>query len=206
MRKLTAIAVSATMAATAPALAQDTQEPEAEQHEAAEALALDLARVCVNESGWGSPADCAMIWQTVRRSGRTDEARQAWLRRHSWTLFTEAPVSHGNARWTRDLNAEGERPRNWPSEAPSWEHYEKRWASVLRYATGLVKGAIRRRPCPSSVVTWGGEMDSAQALRRGLVPLECEGTINTGYARPPQEPEAPAVPSEDTAQEPQTPS
>lgn len=147
-------------------------------------LALAVARVSVNESGWSSPADAAMIWQATKAHGRTNATRLAWLRRHSWTLFTTLPVPHGNARWTRDLNWEGERPRHWPSNAPAWSHYRKRWENVLRYALGLVTGRIRNRPCPAGVATWGGSMDSAQAELRGLVPLECEGTLNTGYALP----------------------
>jgi len=147
-------------------------------------LALALAKTCVNESGWSSKADCAMIWQTVRAHGRTDENRLSWLKRHSHTIFSEEPVRRGNARWTRDLNWDGEKPKLWPSGVP-WERFAPKWEGVLGYAHGLVNGAVKLRPCPRGVITWGGDMDIQSAIKRGLAPLACRGTINTGFRRRP---------------------
>ncbi len=148
-----------------------------------EQLALDVARVAVNEAGFGSPRDVLLIWQVVEANGRTDADRLAWLRRHSAcpTAQTTREVAlsrPGNCRWTRELDASDRRPESWPADVV-WR--AESWARVRRLALRLVFGLERRRVCSVAPMTWGGPMDHERALERGLVPVECEGTLNRGY-------------------------
>lgn len=148
-----------------------------------EQLALDLARVAVNEAGFGSPADVVLIWQVVESRARSDADRLAWLRSHSacptgQTTREVALSRPGNCAWTRELDDSDRRPQSWPA-AVVWR--PEAWARVRRLALRLVYGLEQRRVCSSSPSTWGGDMDAARALERGLVPVACEGTLNTGY-------------------------
>lgn len=147
------------------------------------ALALAVAQVCVNEASWNSPADCALVYQATESHGRTPEARLDWLERHSHTVFSSCIAGRGNCRWTPGLTWSDAEPEGWPEAAPPWSTYVDRWRRIRELAEALVTGRIRRRPCPRGVVTWGGPMDIDAALRRGLRPLECRGTLNTGFAR-----------------------
>jgi hypothetical protein len=160
------------------------------------ALALAVAKVCANESSLfsGSPADCALIWQTVRRrGGETSATRLTWLSEHSSCVLTDREMvgdeALGNCRWTRGLTATAEEPSGWPDHW-SWERASERWDAMRRLCTSFV---ARRRPrggwpCEEDPDTWGGRMDRARAERIGLVPIECEGTINDGYRFPPRRP------------------
>lgn len=148
-------------------------------------LALAIAKVGVNEAGWGSPADIALIWQITEGRGRTDEARLAWLRRHSSCVLSNRPMTEeearGNCRWTHGLAASDEQPEGWPGDA-IWQNYVRRWRQIRRLATMLVDGRSDLRPCPETPQTWGGrELDMHQALRRGLRPVGCRETLNEGF-------------------------
>jgi hypothetical protein len=145
-------------------------------------LALAVAKVCVNEASWNSPADCALIWQIVEGRGRTTATRLSWLRRHSHRVLDgtcNEDYQTMNCWWSQHLTWSDAAPANFPHE---WsEAYIRRWRRVRRMAWGLVVGTITRRPCAIRPRTWGGRMDRARALRNGLIPIECEGTWNDGY-------------------------
>lgn len=144
------------------------------------ALATMLAATCVNEAGWSSPADCALIWQVTESHARTPEARLAWLQRHSHTVANGS--SSGNARWTSGLQWNDREPEGWPETAPPWSVYVERWRKVRRFAAALVTGRVTRRPCAERVWTWGSVDDAPAALRRGLRVVRCENTLNLGFA------------------------
>jgi hypothetical protein len=170
------------------------------------ALALDVARVAVNEGGFGGQrpdgtralpgAEIALIWQTVRGKGRTTETRHAWLRRHSSCVLTTRELTTrerlGNCAWTRNLRDDDSEPLGWPNRVP-WARRVARWGVVRAEATSLVRGNPPRYgwPCRQDPDTWGGDLDHAHALAAGMTPLECVGTLNEGYlfaAPEPQEP------------------
>lgn len=144
-------------------------------------LALAIAKVAVNEAGFDSPADVALIWQVVER--HAPDERLPFLKRHSpCVLRAEDPGRRrGNCEWTRNLRWSDAEPDGWPSGIP-WERYADRWARVRAFTRGLVNGSVRRRPCAEQPITWGSRrLDIQQALSRGLEPLGCVGTLNEGF-------------------------
>lgn len=170
--------------AAAPASAQTPVE----RH-----LALAIAQVAVNEASLARvrPADVALIAQTAASHGDTPHARLAWLRAHSSCVLTDRPMSEaeaaGNCPWSRGLRADDTRPEAWPATL-SWSRYRERWRQVRALALALVLGTRTLEPCPEAPWTWGGPMDRAQALERGMRPLGCrdpetgEPLRNEGYA------------------------
>ena len=144
-------------------------------------LGLRLARTTVNESGWQSAADLDLIWQTTQQHGRTSEARIEWLKLHSSCVNGESapePGSTGNCEWTWHLTRDGEEPANFPME---WDNFRSRWANILRTADRRVRHNRARRVCRVNPDTWGGPMDHHRAVHRGMIPLNCRGTLNEGY-------------------------
>lgn len=144
-------------------------------------LELAVAKVCANEASLtASFQDCALIWQVVSGRARTPEARLAWLQSHSRRVLGDRECSeHRNCWWTRNLQANDVQPEGWPAE---WTWRPEQWARLRRWSAQLVSGQRRHRPCEGTPVTWGGRMDRPQAAERGLVPLQCAGTENDGYA------------------------
>lgn len=151
------------------------------------ALALDVARLCMNEAP-GSPADCALIWQVVESRARSTADRHAWLRRHSPAVTRQLSAQAtarrpGNVAWTSQLDWADARPLAWPVEW-DWDRGLVTWRRTRLLVWGLMTGRVRRRPCTETPETWGGRhIDMPQAVRRGLVPLDCEGTYNEGFKR-----------------------
>jgi hypothetical protein len=172
----------------APVNAQITDEGPGAQAE----LALAVAKVAANEASLSAirPAEVALVWQTTEARASSTARRLAWLRVHSSCVLTDREMTaaerRGNCVWSRHLTDRDVKPDNFP-EHLSWPTHARRWAQVRAYAHRLVDGRERFRPCVGAPFTWGGEMDHAAALERGLVPLRCvdregEPTLNTGYA------------------------
>lgn len=165
------------------------------------ALILAVAKVCANEASLLSsvPADCALIWQTVRNRGRTSRARLRWLRAHSNCVLGDTPpeAREGDTRppagsncwWTWHLTDSDRAPANFELyQAISWgPRYAKRWQAMRTMVRALVLGYEPEDgwPCPEDPDTWGGPMDHARALENGLIPLGCNvgrsGPVNEGY-------------------------
>lgn len=146
-------------------------------------LALAVAKLCVNEAGFSSPADCALIYQVAETHARTMPGRLGFLRAHSRrVLGTRHCAEHRPCQWTRELQWSDARPPSWPF-LTAWERYVPRWRRVRRQVWRLVTGQETQRPCQGHPVTWGGAMDWDSGYHRGLVPLKCEGTINVGWGR-----------------------
>jgi len=77
-------------------------------------LALALAKVCVNESGFDSLADCAMIFQIVENQRAITDERRVWLERHSARVLGIRPCDHrNNCFWSRNLGWNDEEPAGW---------------------------------------------------------------------------------------------
>lgn len=152
---------------------------------AEEELALALAKVIVNEAGWESRPDAYLIWQTVRGSGQTAEARLAWLREHSSCVLGTEPLTgrrargFGNCHWTRNLTDSDAEPAGWPAGLP-WDRHVPLWRRIRAFSRHLVR--VRApQVCSERPHTWGGRMDEERALERGMRPLGCTGTVNEGY-------------------------
>lgn len=168
---------------TAPVQAQDAAVDVDEQ------LAVALARVCVHESGFRSPADCALIWQATRGHGDTSAARLAWLGLHSPRALT-------GPHWSAHLPASGVGPDAPPSGWPPqvlWSTYAPRWSALLVATRSLVLEDRAPRvgwPCSTTPQTWGGRVvDAAHVARHADVyhalhcvdPVTGSPTRNEGY-------------------------
>jgi len=149
-----------------------------------DALALAVAQVAVNESGWESRPDLELIWQVTRGHGHDSTSRLGWLRQHCrCVLGSREPDPGDNCAWTRHLTEGDAEPFQWPSGL-DWSRYVSRWRRVRAQALELVRRDERGGPCASRPDTWGGASDHARALRLGMAPLECRGSQNRGYLYP----------------------
>jgi len=167
--------------------------PASAQTPAERALALAIAKVGVNEASLirVTPADVALVHQTAATHGDTPHARLAWLRAHSNCVLSDREMSEteaaGNCPWSRGLRDDDTRPEAWPSTL-SWPRFRERWRQVRTLALALVLGTRSIEPCPEPPWTWGGPMDRARALERGMRPLGCRDPEtglplrNEGYA------------------------
>lgn len=148
------------------------------------ALTLAAAKLCANEAGFESPADCALILQTARHHGRSAAEQLRWLRCHSSRVLDgcqgfERPCKGGNCAWSQNLGWSGAEPEGWPENA-SWS--PERWRGLLRLTGALVSGRVYWRPCFADPWTWGGpEVDEESVRKNDLLPLGCHETRNEGY-------------------------
>lgn len=171
----TTLAIMALLLCAAPPGKAD--EPSVKQE-----LKLALAKVAVNEAGFSSEADVALIYAAAGSMGTSHQTRLNFLRRHSRRVLGDRDCAEGrNCQWTRNLTWSDVQPLGWRSDL-RWS--PQRWARVRRWASGFVEGTNRLRACPEVPQTWGGTMDHARAVSRGLRPLGCRtlsGSLNEGY-------------------------
>lgn len=148
---------------------------------------LRLAQLCVNESGWSSPADCAAIHAVLRATQRDDETLVDAMLRHAPRLFglrpARTPEVAERYRWVRSLRADAGEPEAWPADHGPWSRFRERWKEVLRFSRRAVDGSVRSS-CSRPPIAWGGAMDDDIALARGLVRVDCGETRNRFWARP----------------------
>lgn len=178
MREADSAFLACAVIATAVAVAAGTCEQARAQDRHDRELALAVARLTVNESGWHSPADGALIWQVVQGRGTSSRERLAWLRRHSPRVMGARPCAGGNCAWTAYLDGD-RRPRGYP-EGAAW--VPARWRAVRAQAEALVGGTWEGAlPCPRAPMTWDARAGGAEG--RGWRPVGCIGTRNEGYTR-----------------------
>lgn len=139
---------------------------------------LWLARICVSESGWDSPADCSAILEVLRWGGYHHGTH--WLthaQSYSRRLFGGARRHRG---WPSHLRVDGEEPEQWPSTV-AWSAYRARWLSIL--ATARRMAAHPTANCEEAPTDWGGRVDLDRARRLGMVPVSCGATRNWFFVR-----------------------
>lgn len=191
-----AFAIGAGIAHGDDALVADEPPLTPEQHD----LYLAVSRVCANEA-FGHPADCMVVWQAVRRHGRTPSERLAWLRQHSrCVLGASAPVrALGNCPWTRNLTDSDRQPDGWPADW-RWEPnassrnggHVATWARTRRLVRRMVLGGTPPRgwPCAQDPDSWAGRVTDAahiQAHAGTRLALRCTDpvthapTLNEGF-------------------------
>lgn len=147
-------------------------------------LTLAVFRVAVNEGALRSPYEVALVWQAASRWARTPAGKLAWLRKHSPRVLRPElglPVV-GNSAWSSRLQPSCDRPAT--LDVPDdWWDAARRPPCLAAYeaALALASGRLTASPCEVAPDTWGGELDRLGARRRGLVPIRCRGTLNTGY-------------------------
>lgn len=152
------------------------------------ALVLAVAKVGTNEAAWNEP-EIRLVWQTAETRASTSHDRLRWLRAHSPRVLQRnghkrCTQGRGNCWWTRNLTWAAGEPRGWRELYPGWPwtRFRGEWLRALEAAEDVVSGRDPRRPCIGSPWTWGGPQDRRAAIARGLRPLRCVGTRNTGYA------------------------
>ena len=141
---------------------------------------VDLARVCVSESGFRDTADCAAIGHLlVRRADRLNITFAQMIRRYSTRAFDRRRTDR--RRWIPFLSASMSEPRGWPASL-SWERYSEAWEQRIELAESVLSGRTPD-PCPGSD-HWGGAMDDHRvpdSWRRA----QCEGeTLNRFWIVP----------------------
>ncbi len=145
-------------------------------HAQSEDASILLARVCVNESGFDSFADCdAIAAISIRNAGDRDLA--PYLRGRF--LRALAPVhARRNRPWIADLSRDGHEPRHWPSNV-SWASIRPRWLALVAHVDGAVSGRI---VVSCDADTWGGRVVDreriARMLSRGGSIAQCGNTEN----------------------------
>ena len=142
--------------------------------------AIDLARVCVSESGFRDTADCDAIGHLlVRRARRLNISFFQMIRRYSTRAFNQNRMDR--RRWIAYLDGTDNEPVGWPS-GPSWQRYRGKWVDRIRQAHRVLSGQTPD-PCPGSD-HWGGAMDDHRVpdtWRRA----QCEGeTLNRFWIVP----------------------
>lgn len=144
-------------------------------------------RTCINEGGLVSLRDCSLIWQVVEGQADTTEKRIDFIKRHSPRVHGLKPCAptSGNCRWVRGLSSD----LTLPAELAA-DNVDDYWRVIVvprakaarEHVDALISGAVVDRPCPIQPRTWGGLMDHEEAIRSGLYPIGCEGTLNDGFA------------------------
>ena len=120
-----------------------------------------VAKVSFNEA-LDSYDDLALIWQVVEGHGDTARERAFWLGSHSPCVSghltqDQARLRPGNCRWTRNLMADGRRPRGWDRELHGhWSQVRERWLAHIPRVRDFVLGLDRYRPCRETPQTWDG--------------------------------------------------
>ena len=178
MRKLFALALVLTITSSSQAQdhAADTPAPTRTERRLVELV----AKVSFNEA-LDAVDDRALIWQVVEGHGRTALERVRWLEHHSPCVAgrltqDQARTRPGNCRWTRNLMADGRRPRGWDRELYGrWDWLRDRWHAHLVAVRDLVYGRDPYRPCSVTPDTWDGVRYGRERVgRRGhWTILEC---------------------------------
>lgn len=147
-------------------------------------LALAVFRISINEGALRNPLEVGLVWQTAGRWASAPQGKLEWLRKHSpRVLRPELGLSVvGNSAWSSQLRPACGRPAALPEPDDWWDAARKpACLAVYEAALALATGRLTAAPCDVPPDTWGGDLDAKGALRRGLVPVPCHGTLNTGY-------------------------
>lgn len=152
------------------------------QRDARADLALALAVVAAHEGALDNLRDTDLVWQVVESRASSTAGRLRFLRQHSPRALGLEPCNGRNCVWSVDLLRDPDAtPQN--TDQGYWRSVRApQWRLIRERAMALVYGAADdARPCLRAPYTWGGAMDHAGALKRGLRPLGCSGTLNDGF-------------------------
>lgn len=137
---------------------------------------LLLARTCVHEAGFDSPADCQLVHAVLSGIVERDGVsyRQAW--RLASPRLARCDVRRS---WVCRLRADGERPAGFPAR---WSRYRDRWMAVLEVSRRLIAGEQVAAVCAERPRVWGSRSDVARGRARGRrwVDAGCVGARNLG--------------------------
>lgn len=138
--------------------------------------AVTLARLCVHEAGWDSPADCALIHAVLMGIVERDGVTYEQAAELAAPRLARCMVSR---RWVCGLDEDAARPAYWP--LASWETHRPQWLDILDHAQRVISGEVES-PCSSTPRVWGSAADVARGRGRGFtwVDAGCRGTRNLG--------------------------
>lgn len=157
-------------------------EPWCSPDDVAEEVAT-LAQVCAHEAGLNSPADCQAIREVhVRLAAHRHTSVLRQVR-----LYSPRALGGRTVRpWFATMGAWCQvAPSSWP-ESASWARNEHLWFRHYEAVERIVLENTRP-PCAGSVHDWScrncdGMAERAERL--GLIPVRCEETRNSFFARP----------------------
>lgn len=142
-----------------------------------------LARVGVNEAGFGDYADHEIIAHISIEQARD---RGLMLPVYLFSRYTRAlaPASERNGRqYIAGLNRAGDEPPGWDSTI-DWSIYRPQWLRILARVDAVLAGRRRVR-CGAS--TWGGPVVDAERIAAKLADgwqvAQCGRTKNIFLAR-----------------------
>lgn len=150
-----------------------------------------LARICVSEAGWRcwDRGDGLAIYEVLSAGAARYGVPFATYAQRYAPRATGVRPSVGRTLWVAQLQDNGTRPVAWPSTAP-WGLYRPQWFDVLETAEDVLTldGSRAREwsPCVGPVHDWSSrsEPSLARASRLGLIPVNCDDSLNRFYARP----------------------
>lgn len=146
-------------------------------------LADLLARTSAHEGALQNKRDLDLIWQVVEGSGSTTKKRLEFLRLHSPQVAGRRPCRENC--WALEINGKTLPASVAAGDVAYWQKIVMPiYRALAARAAKLVRGMPYDPPCSKTPQTWGGPMDRERALKDGLVPLNCAGTLNDGYVRP----------------------
>ncbi len=171
-------------------------------------VALNLARICVNEAGFDHPRDCQAIWEVTRNVAGHD-ASLADLSRALDGLSARVTGARqvrrprGNLRFTRGLDRTDTEPAGWRAATRlPWSRFSDKWHSIREWADRRIDqhldGSHARRVCHGRAIAWGGrnglddrvlEARNRNRVARGKRPLQrlvCGVTENAFFGHPPR--------------------
>lgn len=153
---------------------------------------LSLAKVCYSESR--RQRDCQAIRMVshaltgcVTAQGRytkcsnphvREETPTEALHRHSGRVLGVKNTDRRRLLWIREFNLGATRPSSFTEE--EWARVRPFWLESIAWARDAIEKDTR--VCNRTPITWGGAMDTAHVISRGLVPVNCGDTANTFYA------------------------
>lgn len=138
--------------------------------------AVVLARVCVKEASFNSPADCAAIRIVLTRVGRGNVVTGA----RAYSPKTFDPSRLRDRPWIAFLNGRGTEPRGWPANL-SWRAHRVRWLALLENVETFI--ATDYRPCEPD--HWGDRLsDHARAVSYNWQPVDCGRTLDEYWRVP----------------------
>lgn len=138
--------------------------------------AVTLARLCVHEAGWESPADCVLIHNVLVGISERDDVSYRRAAELAAPRLARCAVSR---RWVCGLDEDAVRPAHWP--LASWETYRTHWLEILDHARNVIAGTVPS-PCHHRPRVWGSAADVVRGRELGhtWVDAGCRGTRNLG--------------------------
>jgi len=135
------------------------------------------ARSCVGEAGFDAVEECmAIAWVYATRANDTSRTYLWIVKRYSSAIKRH---DEHDRPWIFELNADGEKPENWPPVL-SWKRHRPMWSEILEGLDAWAKGDVPN-PVPGAN-HYGSVVDARRALYvRKWTKLEAPGHFRNWF-------------------------